>query len=149
MEIKVSCSAFRDLTPLMLQRIYKLRCEVFVVEQQCAYADVDDKDLEAWHLCLFDGPRLIGYARLLPPGVSYNSCSIGRVVVDTAYRNKQIGRQLMTEAIMQSQHLFKTSVITISAQHYLQGFYESLGFKPKGSVYLEDSIPHIKMQYEK
>lgn len=149
MEITVNCYAFKDLSSLTLHQIYKLRCEVFVVEQQCAYADVDDKDLQAWHLCCFDNEQVIAYARLLPPGVSYESCSIGRVVVNEAYRHQKLGRKLMEEAIHYCCQLFNADTITISAQHYLQAFYESLGFTSAGSVYLEDDIPHIKMYWSK
>lgn len=149
MEITVNCYEFKNLSPLTLHYIYKLRCEVFVVEQQCAYADVDDKDLQARHLCVFDNEQVIAYARLLPPGVSYESCSIGRVVVNPLYRHQKLGRKLMEKAIDYCCQLFNANTITISAQHYLQTFYESLGFTSTGSVYLEDDIPHIKMYWSK
>jgi ElaA protein len=146
-EITFSSSPFESLTTLQLYKIYKLRSEVFVVEQTCAYQDIDDIDLQALHLCGWQNEELISYARLISPGISYDTCSIGRVVVSPTKRGLKLGVTLMQEAIQLCKIHFKATVITISAQYYLLAFYESLGFTSKGETYLEDDIPHIKMIY--
>lgn len=139
------CS-FNELTTAELYTILQLRAEVFVVEQQCPYQDLDNKDLQAYHLCGWMDETLVAYARLLPAGVSYpDASSIGRVVSKPSFRTRGLGKQLMEEAIRQTEALFPGFPITISAQHYLLRFYESFGFKARGDVYLEDDIPHQEM----
>ncbi len=147
MEVTFSSYSFDVLTTLQLHKIYKLRSEVFVVEQTCAYQDIDAIDLLVLHLCGWQGDELICYARIIPVGISYDTCSIGRVVVSPAKRGLKLGVRLMKEAIEICKLHFNASVITISAQYYLLAFYESLGFTSKGETYLEDDIPHIKMIY--
>lgn len=138
---------FSRLSALQLFQIYKLRSEVFVVEQHCAYQDPDDKDPAAHHLMMMDAGRLAGYARLLPPGISYPQASIGRVVLGKAWRGSGLGLELMQESIRQTRQLFTAQEIVISAQEYLLRFYTGLGFKAQGESYLEDDIPHVKMRY--
>lgn len=147
MEITFSSSPFESLTTLQLYKIYKLRSEVFIVEQTCAYQDIDSIDLQAVHLCGWYNDELVCYARVIAPGISFDTCSIGRVVVSPNKRGLKLGITLMQEAIQLCKASFKTTVITISAQYYLLAFYESLGFRSKGETYLEDDIPHIKMIY--
>lgn len=139
---------FQALSTRELYHIYTLRSLVFVVEQNCAYQDPDDKDLEAQHLMMLDGNTLAGYARLLPPGVSYPEPSIGRVVLAQAYRGLGHGRLLMEQCIHRTPDLFKNQDIVISAQVYLLRFYNSLGFAAEGEAYSEDGIPHVKMRYK-
>jgi len=145
MEFKLK--AFQELSVNELYAILQLRSEVFVVEQNCPYQDLDGKDHEALHLMGFDETGLIAYARLLKPGMSYKEAAIGRVVVAPGKRGKNSGRELMIQAIEQCSNAFGTDTIIISAQQYLEKFYSSLGFVTESNVYLEDDIPHIKMRW--
>jgi ElaA protein len=137
---------FHELNAREIFEIYKLRSEVFVVEQNCAYQDVDDKDLVAIHVLLFKKEILAGYSRILPPSVSYKEPSIGRVAVAKEFRGQEFGKMLMKESIHKVLELFKNQDIVISAQTYLIRFYKELGFEPEGEGYLEDEIPHQKMR---
>ena len=136
---------FNDLTAQELYAILQLRNEVFIVEQNCPYQDLDNKDLKAWHLMGMADGKLLAYSRLLAPGISYSESSIGRVVSSPATRKSGMGKKLMQESIKQIQYLFHTDVIRIGAQLYLKNFYESYGFIQDGDIYLEDNIPHIIM----
>lgn len=130
---------WKELTTETLYKILALRAEVFVVEQECAYLDPDDKDEKALHLCVFKKSNLIGYARIF---VQVTPCSIGRVVVQKKHRGKQIGKELMEKSIAL---VPAEKEVFISAQEHLKTFYESLGFQQSGAGYLEDGIPHIPM----
>ena len=136
---------FEGLTTLELYQVLQLRAKVFVVEQNCSYQDIDDKDLSSLHLMGFQNETLVAYARLLPAGISYATASIGRVVTDPTVRGTGIGRELMHEALRRVEVFFDTTDLTISAQDYLREFYASFGFVPQGEVYLEDDIPHVEM----
>lgn len=118
---------------------------VFIVEQNCPFQDADDKDQVANHLCAWQGDNLVAYTRILPPGVSYEQASIGRVVTSSSVRGSGIGRELMQRSIDAVYQLFAVNSIKIGAQLYLKKFYENLGFKAQGEVYLEDNIEHIVM----
>ncbi|HEY1017720.1 MAG TPA: GNAT family N-acetyltransferase [Sediminibacterium sp.] len=142
----VTCKAFDDLTPHELYEIMRLRNEVFVLEQLCVYQDADNKDQRSHHLMIKDNGKLIAYARLLPPGVSYPEMSIGRVISSPEYRRKGAGRLLMQKAIEGCHELFGEGPIRIGAQLYLKKFYESFGFVRAGDMYLEDNIEHIEME---
>lgn len=139
----------KHFNELSLQQLYdalQLREEVFQIEQNCIYKDIDDKDKKCYHLLLYNDVELLAYARLVPEGVSYNDyVSIGRVVSKTNYRKEGYGRLLMQEAMKQMEKLFPNKAIKISAQQYLQKFYESYGFVVEGEWYMEDDIPHIAM----
>ena len=137
---------FNALTAKQLFEIYKLRSEVFIVEQNCAYQDIDDMDASAKHVMLFDKDVLAAYARILPPGISYKEPAIGRVVVKKTFRGKDLGKLVMQQCIDQLQDIYTNSEIVISAQSYLLKFYSDLGFKAEGKEYLEDDIPHTKMR---
>lgn len=136
---------FAELTTLELYQILALRSEVFVVEQNCIYQDIDGKDFKAWHVLMQYKEELVGYVRLFQAGDYFEKASIGRVVVSPKYRGKQMGYALMQFAIKEITNLFKAIEIEISAQFYLQKFYESLGFQTIGAPYLEDDIPHVRM----
>lgn len=138
---------FSSLSVTELFEIYKLRSEVFIVEQNCAYQDVDDKDLSAAHLMLWAEKQLIAYCRILPPGVSYKEPSIGRVTLNAHFRKNGMGKELMKKAIKETLKAFNNQQIVISAQTYLLKFYSDLGFKAEGETYFEDNIPHIKMRF--
>ena len=136
---------FDELTLDELYIVLQLRNEVFIVEQNCAYNDPDGKDQSAWHLMAIEDNKLIAYTRILPPGVSYSDPAIGRVVTAPSTRRSGLGKELMKRSIEACDKLFGKSSITLSAQVYLQSFYESLGFIVVGEQYLDDGIPHIKM----
>lgn len=145
--IRFSTKSFGDLSTQELYGLLHLRAEVFVVEQNCPYSDPDNKDQECLHVQGLDGTQLAAYARLVPPGLAYDSAAIGRVVIAGAFRKHGYGKALMSYCIGECLRHFKTDTITISAQQYLEKFYTELGFVTKSDVYLEDGIPHIKMTY--
>jgi ElaA protein len=140
-----TCKHFADLGPHELYAVLQLRSEVFVVEQHCIFQDMDDKDRHAHHLMGWLDNKLIAYARILPPGISYVESSIGRIVTSPTSRGKGIGRDLMHRSIEMLYTLHGKAVIRIGAQYYLRGFYASYGFSQTGAIYLEDGIEHIDM----
>jgi ElaA protein len=136
---------FDDLTVNELYGILRLRSEVFVVEQNCVFQDMDNKDQQSYHLMGWNNEELIAYTRLIPPGVSYELCSIGRVLTSTRGRGTGVGRLLMNESIEQITKLYGPAPIRIGAQIYLKKFYESFGFQQTSDIYDEDGIDHIEM----
>lgn len=143
-------SSWSELTRDAFHGIERLRLDVFVLEQDCVYSDLDGKDLRSLHVWAEDrrldrGHAVAAYARLVSPGVSYQEPSIGRVVTRHDRRGEGLGRELMNRAIQACTDAWPNLGIRISAQCYLQGFYESLGFEPVGNPYLEDGLPHIQM----
>lgn len=136
---------FSELTTTELYQILQLRSEIFVVEQDCVYQDVDFKDQKALHVFGKKNDKIIAYTRIFKPGDYFENASIGRVVVVANQRKFGYGHQIMKVSIEAIQKHFKVDEITISAQKYLQKFYESHQFKQIGEEYLEDGIPHIKM----
>ena len=146
MELNWTCQTFRELNVNVLYAILQLRIEVFALEQNCIYQDADDKDQACHHLCGWDGDRLAAYCRIVPAGLSFDHPSIGRVVTAPDYRRAGLGKQLMEKAIQTTKEQMNDLTIIISAQLYLKRFYESFGFVQNSVPYLEDNIPHIKMQ---
>jgi ElaA protein len=145
MAIQWKTKPFEALTVNELYDLLKLRSEIFVVEQNCVYLDLDGKDKIALHLYgEFEG-KIVAHARLFKAGISFDNASIGRVVVDAKYRDRKWGHDLMREAIVGIKFHFNESKITIGAQLYLKKFYESHGFVQTSEMYLEDDIPHIDM----
>lgn len=145
MEIQFKISSFKELSAEELYQILQLRSEVFVVEQNCVYQDIDGKDRKAIHVIgEYDG-KIVAYTRIFKPGDYFENASIGRVVVDANYRDRKWGHDLIRESISALQLHFGEIPITISAQLYLQKFYEAHGFIVVGETYLEDGIPHIEM----
>jgi len=136
---------FSQLNASELYSILHLRNEVFVVEQNCAYQDADNKDRFCHHLMLYAGQELAAYARLVPAGISYEETSIGRVVTAHGFRGTGLGKTLMQLAIQYCRELFGATPIRIGAQLYAKPFYTALGFDETGTVYDEDGIPHIQM----
>ena len=116
-----------------------------MVEQRCAYQDPDGLDAHAWHLQVLQDGQLAAYARVVDAGCKYPDPSIGRVMTVSAFRGQKVGRALMREAIRFTELHNPLANIQISAQAYLQGFYESLGFHGVGDVYDEDGIAHVQM----
>ena len=139
------CKEFNDLSTEELYAILQLRTEIFVVEQNCVFQDMDGKDQFAYHLMCFENDMLIAYTRLLPAGSSYIECSIGRVVTKKTNRGTGIGKELMAISIEYCFRIFGRSPIRIGAQLYLEKFYEAFGFKKMSDIYIEDGIPHIEM----
>ncbi|MDP4606530.1 MAG: GNAT family N-acetyltransferase [Flavobacteriaceae bacterium] len=136
---------WEDLPKDRLYTVLALRSEVFVVEQNCPYQDVDGKDLKALHLLGVQNGVLAAYARLFGPGDYFEQASIGRVVTSPTHRGLGQGKQLMKQAIASLEHRWGKTVIHISAQAYLEDFYQGFGFVRSGENYLEDDIPHLKM----
>lgn len=143
--ISWTIKSFSELSPSALYGILKLRSEVFVVEQQCIFLDMDDKDQESRHVMGRLNDELVATCRILPPGLAYDEPSIGRVVGSPRYRGKGAGIALMENAIQETLRLYGTLPIKIGAQLYLKRFYESFGFVQCSETYMEDDIPHIKM----
>ena len=126
--------------------ILRLRSEVFVVEQDCVYQDIDGKDQDAFHVLGKQGDKLVAYARLLKKGISYTDfVAIGRVVVADAHRGKSVGHDLFRFCLQDLQYRYPKEDIKISAQAHLEEFYKQHGFEKVGESYLEDGIPHIGM----
>lgn len=136
---------FQTLNTKQLYDILQLRSEVFVVEQDCVYQDIDGHDQSAIHVCVYNKNILVAYARILPPHAYFQEPSIGRIIVKASYRKQNLGHELMNYCIAQTSQLFPNQTLKISAQKYLIKFYNSHGFKVKGEGYLEDGIPHISM----
>ncbi len=138
------CLAFNQLNTLQLYQMMMLREEVFVVEQNCPYQDADGKDLQAEHVMAYQDTELVAYARIYTSEPL--SAHIGRVVTKASARSKGLGQQLMQQAISQCQQHWPNATIHISAQRYLEDFYQGLGFVICSEPYLEDNIPHIGME---
>lgn len=145
MPLEVICKAFDELTPRQMYEMLRLRSEVFVVEQNCVFLDLDNKDQECYHLLIYKNGVLEACARLLPAAVSYPQMSIGRIVTSPATRGSGLGKKLVEIAISECYNLFGEGPIQIGAQLYAKGFYESFGFEQTGEVYDEDGIDHIHM----
>ena len=142
---------FQQLQSTQLFDFLQLRVDVFVVEQQCAYPELDkyDRHPETRHLSgRNDGGRLLAYARLLPPGLRYPEVNLGRFVVEKDSRKQGVGHQLLKTALQEISLCWPQTSIKISAQDYLQNFYSQYGFIRVSEVYLEDGIPHVEMVKE-
>lgn len=141
------CLPFTNLSTTQLYEILHLRSEVFVVEQSCVYQDLDHKDTQVGvqHLMMLDNKQLIGYARLLPSGLSYDTLSIGRIIISPKARDQGFGRMLIQEAMARTFSLWPEVEITIGAQSHLSNMYQSFGFKEISEHYLEDGILHVDM----
>lgn len=141
---------FKYLSTTELYQILQLRNEVFIVEQNCPFQDLDDKDFKCYHLLGFDtdSQKVMAYTRIVPAGVSYEEASIGRVVASPLARGGGIGKQLMKKSIELLEELYGGVSIRIGAQLYLKKYYESFGFQQVEEVYLEDGIEHILMLRE-
>jgi ElaA protein len=146
MDLKWKIKRFEALSTVELYNLLQLRSEVFVVEQNCVYQDIDGKDQKALHLIGEDDGQTVAYTRLFKPNDYFEESSIGRVLVKETYRDKKLGHILMQEAIQAIATEFGQTKITISAQLYLKKFYESHGFIQTSETYLEDDIPHIEMK---
>ena len=137
---------FDDLSIEELHALFALRSEVFVVEQDCVYQDIDGKDPKALHIIGKEGREVVAYARIFEKGIAYSDyASIGRIVTSPIYRGKKIGHALVDYCIAQCKNIYSDQNIKISAQAHLERFYNKHGFIASGKTYLEDGIPHIGM----
>ncbi len=143
--LDISIKTFEQLSLEELYFILQLRSEVFVVEQDCVYQDIDAKDQYALHIIGKKDTKIIAYTRVFKGGDYFKEASIGRVVVSLKDRHLNYGQQIMETSIVAIKNNYDTSEIKISAQKYLENFYNNLGFKTIGDPYLEDGIPHIAM----
>ncbi len=135
---------FSRLSAEELFEIYKLRVSVFVVEQKCPYQEVDDADCVAYHIRLKDEDGIKAYARVLPPGVTFLTASIGRVIA--VKRHCGLGSKIVAAAIRVAETELHAEKITIEAQVHARSLYEKLGFRQTSEEFLEDGIPHMQMQ---
>ena len=142
--MKLEVKPWSELSRKEINDIFSLRSEVFIVEQDCAYQDVDGKDEKAEHVLLSIDEELVGYARVFNENIYFKEASFGRAVVKKKDRGEGYGHLIVDKAL---EHLKKNkqSSIKISAQSYLKGFYSSHGFVAKGNEYMEDGIPHTAM----
>ncbi len=137
---------FEDLSPVELYKILSLRHEVFGIEQNCLYQDMDGKDLYSFHLMGFVKKDILAaYSRIVFPGISYEEVSIGRVVCSPKFRRTGLGKLLMKESLEQVENIYGNVPVRIGAQKYLYEFYKGFGFEDAGTEYLEDGIPHVIM----
>ena len=146
--LKIQTKYYNQLTLDELYDILQLRSEVFVVEQDCVYQDIDGKDQKALHVIGYKNNRVVAYTRIFKAGDYFNEASIGRVVVAKDEREHKYGYDIMEASIKAVKEYLNETTIKISAQCYLKKFYNNLGFKEIGEEYLEDGIPHIAMLRE-
>ena len=147
MQLRLHKKAFRELTLDELYELLRVRSEVFVVEQDCVYQDMDGDDQASIHLWLTIDDRVVALARVCPAGTHMKEVSIGRVV--TTERGKGYGKQIMLRAIDAAIEHFDARHIDLEAQQYAKGFYESVGFRQSSDTFMLDGIPHIRMTWTK
>ena len=143
--MKIAVKSFNELTKQELYEILRLRSEIFVVEQNCVYQDIDNKDQKALHVIGTNHTTIVAYTRIFRKGDYAEQASIGRVLVKKTERKHGYGIAIMKASIEAVEEHFGETTIHVSAQLYLECFYSSLGFDQVGDGYLEDNIPHIGM----
>lgn len=143
--LNTEVKSYEKLSKNELYDLLQLRSEVFVVEQDCVYQDLDGKDNKALHILGYNNEELVAYTRVFKPGDYFKEASIGRVVVKENYRKFKYGYVIMNASIKAIKEYYNQSEIRISAQTYLKNFYNNLDFREIGEEYLEDGIPHINM----
>ena len=144
--MNIDIKKFEELSTIELYEILKLRAHVFVVEQNCVYNDLDNKDLKAFHLIIREDNKILAYLRITETNEYNGELSFGRVIVVKEGRGKGCGKILLTEVLNFIERTWKKSPITIEAQSYLQKFYESFGFKVISNEFIEDGILHKWMR---
>ena len=140
--------SFGELTPTESMCIYQLRQEVFMLEQECLYADIDGMDPSCLHLLGVQEDQLISYLRIVPPGHHFKEPALGRIIVSRKYRGSNLGPELIQNGIQLCRQTYPNEAISIEAQHPLLAYYEQFGFAALGPVYDVDDIPHIHMKLE-
>lgn len=143
--LNIVVKPFETLTTQELYSVLQLRSEIFVVEQNCVYQDMDNKDQKALHVLGYKNGKIVAYTRIFKPGDYFEYASIGRVIVSQKERKHSYGNDIMNASIKAVKDYFNETNIMIGAQCYLKRFYNKLGFKEVGEEYLEDGIPHIHM----
>lgn len=138
---------FDDLSARTLYDVLKLRVDVFVVEQNCPYPEIDGLDQQAIHLLYSENDAILAYARLVPAGLKYEFPSIGRVIVHKEARGRGLAKQLIEKSIDYISEQWQAQAIQLQGQVYLQEFYQSFGFQPTSERYDEDGIPHVDMKW--
>ncbi len=146
--MKLIVKSYAELTKEELYDILNFRAEIFVVEQNCPYQDVDYKDQDAYHLWYEESGKIIAYLRVLNRGVRYDTVTISRVLSKTEKRRTGLGTKIMLDGIRIAREKYNADIITISAQLYAKSFYEGVGFYQTTEPYLEDDIPHIQMKLD-
>ncbi|NQV62829.1 MAG: GNAT family N-acetyltransferase [Cryomorphaceae bacterium] len=144
--MEINTYNFSSLNIDQLYRLLQLRSEVFVVEQDCVYQDIDGKDKKALHVLGTVEGNIVAYTRVFKPGDYLEKAAIGRVVVASDFRKRDFGQAIMQASIAAVENHFNSTAIGLSAQTYLLNFYNDLGFSALGETYLEDGIPHIYME---
>ena len=139
---------FSELDTEDLYQILRLRSDVFVVEQDCVYQDIDNKDQNAIHLYYKENDQIVAYTRIFKAGDYYENPCIGRVVVSKKNRGNDLGKKIMIDSMEYIKQNIKAEKIELSAQKYLDKFYKDLGFYKIGEDYLEDGIPHQRMVFD-
>ena len=145
MDLVLHKKLFRELTVDELYELLRVRAEVFVVEQDCVYQDLDGDDQVSVNLWLTDGGKVVALCRVCPAGTHMEGVSIGRVI--TTERGKGYGKRIMLEGIKVAQEHFNAKRIDIEAQEYARGFYEQVGFRQSSEPFMLDGIPHIRMTW--
>ena len=146
-ELRWQITHFDGLDAAQLYAALRLRLEVFAIEQNSLYQDLDNLDQQATHMLAWDNGQLLAYLRCLPPGASYRESAIGRILVAAPARGRQLGRELVRRGIRYNLDQWPNRGIRINAQSYLRVFYEELGFVADGDDYNLDGIPHLQMLY--
>lgn len=146
-DIHWQVARFDQLSLNQLYAVLQARSTVFVLEQNCVYLDMDGKDQHCLHLCAWNAQaELLAYLRVVPPGLSFEQASLGRVITTAQARGTGIGKQLLERGIALCRETYPKQPIRIGAQHYLEKFYQSFGFVTDSEIYLEDGIPHVEMR---
>ncbi len=148
MKFEVKVKKYPDLSLNEFHDIIALRIEIFVIEQDCPYQELDGKDKLAFHLFYEYGGKIVGTTRILPPGISYDEVAIGRVVIHADYRGSGMGKKIMEDSMAFVKEEFGDVAVRLSAQKHLEKYYGNHGFVGTGKEYLEDGIPHIEMLYK-
>lgn len=145
------CLSFNQLSTDQLYDLIKLRVDIFVVEQNCPYHDLDNHDRKGGthHLLGYKNDELVAYLRLLPAGTTYDNVSMGRVATSASARGTGIGHQLLIQGLEHAESLWPKQDIDIGAQEHLQAYYKQHGFNAISAMYLEDDIPHVDMRLAK
>jgi ElaA protein len=144
-DVKWQWCRLGDLSVEQLYAVFAARIAVFVVEQNCPYQELDGLDADAEHLIAWSGTALAGYLRVLGPGARFAEPSMGRIIIAKEFRGSGLGREIVAQGIERVRMRYPGSPLRISAQVYLQKFYESFGFATMSEPYLEDNIPHVEM----
>ena len=146
--MNIEIKEFSQLSVNGLYALLKLRTDVFVVEQDCAYAELDDHDQSSFHILGFEENSLVAYARVVPPGAVYTQPSIGRVAVHKDFREKGYGRLIFEAAVSKASAVYPNQILKIQAQCYLEDFYKNFGFKTISEPYPDFGIWHVDMLRE-